>query len=282
MLDDTVDASTVTRQLDGCPVKCFTVFDDQDAGRYWQEADALREETPAFFNAHAQGYWVVTRYDAIKDLYQNVDLFSSESFTAWEPNPPYRFVPDADRPARAHQVPPAAQPEVLARRRRPRRGAGTGHRPPHDRRDRGDGRVRLRHRVRHPLPDRGVPHRHRPPARGRRPPRAVGRELLPRPERRRGQDRRHGRRPRRHPRLLRRRHRRPARHAPGDPETDLVSHLLASTRRRRAADRHRAPRHVHGARARRARHDAAASSGTCSSTSPSTPTCASRSSTTRR
>ena len=93
MLDDTVDASTVTRELGDCPVKCFTVFDDQDAGRYWQEADALREETPAFFNAHAQGYWVVTRYDAIKDLYQSVDLFSSESFTAWEPNPPYRFVP---------------------------------------------------------------------------------------------------------------------------------------------------------------------------------------------
>jgi cytochrome P450 len=93
VLDDTVDASTVTRDLGGCPVKCFTVFDDQDAGRYWQEADALREETPAFFTAHAQGYWVVTRYDAIKDLYQDVDLFSSESFTAWEPNPPYRFVP---------------------------------------------------------------------------------------------------------------------------------------------------------------------------------------------
>jgi cytochrome P450 len=93
VLDDTVDASTVTRDLGGCPVKCFTVFDDQDAGRYWQEADALREETPAFYNAHAQGYWVVTRYDAIKDLYQDVDLFSSESFTAWEPNPPYRFVP---------------------------------------------------------------------------------------------------------------------------------------------------------------------------------------------
>jgi cytochrome P450 len=93
VLDETVDARTVSRDVGSCPVKCFTVFDDQEAGRYWAESDALREETPAFFNDHAQGYWVVTRYEAIKDLYQDVDLFSSESFTAWEPNPPYRFVP---------------------------------------------------------------------------------------------------------------------------------------------------------------------------------------------
>ena len=93
MLDDTIDASTVSRDVGTCPVKHFTVFEDQDAGQYWVEAAALREETPAFFNNHAQGYWVVTRYDAVKDLYQSVDLFSSESFTAWEPNPPYRFVP---------------------------------------------------------------------------------------------------------------------------------------------------------------------------------------------
>ena len=93
MLDDTVDPETVARDVGGCPVKCFTVFDDQPAGQYWAEGDALREETPAFFNQHAQGYWVVTRYDAVRDLYQSADVFSSESFTAWEPNPPYRFVP---------------------------------------------------------------------------------------------------------------------------------------------------------------------------------------------
>ena len=93
MLDDTVDASTVTRQLDGCPVKCFTVFDDQDAGRYWQEADALREETPAFFNAHAQGYWVVTRYERSRTSTRTATCSRASRSRAWEPNPPYRFVP---------------------------------------------------------------------------------------------------------------------------------------------------------------------------------------------
>jgi len=87
VLDDTVDPETVARDVGGCPVKCFTVFDDQPAGQYWAEGDALREETPAFFNQHAQGYWVVTRYDAVRDLYQSADVFSSESFTAWDPHP---------------------------------------------------------------------------------------------------------------------------------------------------------------------------------------------------
>ena len=93
MSDDTLERGTVQRDLGGCPVKQFIVSEDQPAGLYWEQSSALREETPAFFNDHAQGYWVVTRYEQVKDLYQNVDLFSSESFTAWEPNPPYRFVP---------------------------------------------------------------------------------------------------------------------------------------------------------------------------------------------
>jgi hypothetical protein len=53
VLDDSVDASTLPREVGGCPVKCITVFDDQAAGGYWQQADAVREETPAFSNAHA-------------------------------------------------------------------------------------------------------------------------------------------------------------------------------------------------------------------------------------
>ena len=96
MTDDTIERNTVPRDTGGCPVKLFTVSEDQEAGVYWQQAAMLREETPAFFNTHAQGYWVVTRYEQVKELYQNVELFSSESFTAWEPEPalPLRAHPD--------------------------------------------------------------------------------------------------------------------------------------------------------------------------------------------
>jgi cytochrome P450 len=53
----------------------------------------MREQSPVFFNQFAQGYWVFTRHDAVQDIYKREDLFSSESITAWEPEPHYRFIP---------------------------------------------------------------------------------------------------------------------------------------------------------------------------------------------
>ena len=56
-------------------------------------ADELREQGPVFFNTFAQGYWVFTRHDAVRDIYKTPELFSSESITPWQPDPIYRFVP---------------------------------------------------------------------------------------------------------------------------------------------------------------------------------------------
>jgi cytochrome P450 len=87
------------RELGGCPVIHADFSSPKEAGRYWQWADELRESGPAFFNTFAQGYWVFTRHDEVRDIYQNPDLFSSESITPWEPEPVYRFVPtQIDRP----------------------------------------------------------------------------------------------------------------------------------------------------------------------------------------
>ncbi len=65
----------------------------QAAGCHWQLADELRETSPVYFNTFAQGYWVFTRHDAVRDIYKTADLFSSESITPWQPDPVYRFVP---------------------------------------------------------------------------------------------------------------------------------------------------------------------------------------------
>jgi cytochrome P450 len=65
----------------------------RQAGSHWQWADQLREESPLYFNTYAQGYWIFTRHDAVRDMYKNPQIFSSESITPWEPEPIYRFVP---------------------------------------------------------------------------------------------------------------------------------------------------------------------------------------------
>ena len=85
--------AAVERELGGCPVMHRDFSPAQPAGCHWEQADELRESSPLHFNTFAQGYWVFTRHDAVRDIYKTPEIFSSESFTPWEPNPPYRFVP---------------------------------------------------------------------------------------------------------------------------------------------------------------------------------------------
>lgn len=77
----------------GCPVVHLDASPPLEAGSHWQKANELRETSPVFFNTHAQGYWMFTRYDEVREMYQHPEIFSSESITPWEPEPVYRFVP---------------------------------------------------------------------------------------------------------------------------------------------------------------------------------------------
>jgi cytochrome P450 len=83
----------VERDLGGCPVIHVDVAPSLEAGSYWRKADELRETSPAFFNTMAQGFWMFTRHEQVRDIYQHPETFSSESITPWEPEPVYRFVP---------------------------------------------------------------------------------------------------------------------------------------------------------------------------------------------
>lgn len=94
-MPDTASESTsvAERDLGGCPVVHVEVSAPMQAGSYWRRADELRETGSRFFNTLAQGFWMFTRHEQVREIYQNPDLFSSESFTPWEPEPVYRFVP---------------------------------------------------------------------------------------------------------------------------------------------------------------------------------------------
>jgi cytochrome P450 len=77
----------------GCPVIHLDASAPLEVGAHWEKANELRETSPAFFNTHAQGYWVFTRYDEVREMYQHPEIFSSEAITPWDPDPVYRFVP---------------------------------------------------------------------------------------------------------------------------------------------------------------------------------------------
>lgn len=63
------------------------------AGEHWRELDALREQHRFFWNTYGSGYWVLTRYDDIKEASHQPDIFSNHSIVATDPEPAYRFLP---------------------------------------------------------------------------------------------------------------------------------------------------------------------------------------------
>jgi cytochrome P450 len=84
---------SLERGVGGCPVMHHDFSHAREVGSHWELAKQLRESCPVFFNTYAQGYWVFTRHDAVREIYKNPDIFSSESITPWEPEPIYRLVP---------------------------------------------------------------------------------------------------------------------------------------------------------------------------------------------
>jgi cytochrome P450 len=59
-----------------------------------QALDELRAKHPYFWSTFAQGFWVLTRAEAIRDAYQNPKVFSSSAMVAFEPDPPYLWIPE--------------------------------------------------------------------------------------------------------------------------------------------------------------------------------------------
>jgi cytochrome P450 len=91
----TAPVETAERDLGGCPVVHLDVTKPRPYGAHWELAKDLRETCPHFWTDYegGGGYWVFTQHDAVRDIYKTPEVFSSESFTPWEPNPVYRFVP---------------------------------------------------------------------------------------------------------------------------------------------------------------------------------------------
>src|SRR6201990_2676229 len=177
-MTDTLPSAAVGRELGGCPVMHRDFSRAQAAGCHWEQADELRESSPLYFNTFAQGYWVFTRYDAVRDMYKTRDLFSSASITPWEPDPIYRFVPTQIDPPDHIQYRRILNPWFAPR------AVDAAAAPP---------------------PDRGVPEHDRDRPRRRGHLRSVGRGLLRRLRRRSRLRRGHGRGARGHPRILGRR-----------------------------------------------------------------------------
>lgn len=77
-----------------CPVEQFSfAVTGREPLSAYREMVELQARHAVFRSPEAQGYWVFTRHDAILEVLQNPDLFSSKAIWAPDPDPPYRFIP---------------------------------------------------------------------------------------------------------------------------------------------------------------------------------------------
>jgi cytochrome P450 len=63
------------------------------ATTHWDEIDELREEHRFFWNTSGPGYWVLTRFEDIREAFQSPETFCNHSIVATDPDPQYRFLP---------------------------------------------------------------------------------------------------------------------------------------------------------------------------------------------
>ena len=77
----------------GCPVIHEEFFVPRALGSHWALGDRLREHGSVHWNTQAQGYWMFAGMDAVRDIFQNTEVFSSRSITPWDPFPEYRTIP---------------------------------------------------------------------------------------------------------------------------------------------------------------------------------------------
>lgn len=75
------------------PVLDFDVNGVAPIGAHWREIDDLQREHDFFWTTYAQGHWVLTDPEAIREAFRTPELFSCNSAVAAEPNPGYRWIP---------------------------------------------------------------------------------------------------------------------------------------------------------------------------------------------
>ncbi len=68
------------------------------AGHFYDVVDDLRAKHRWYWNQCGPGYWVLTRYQDIREAFQTPEIFSNESIVPVDPDPAYRFLPSLTDP----------------------------------------------------------------------------------------------------------------------------------------------------------------------------------------
>jgi cytochrome P450 len=101
------------------PVVTFDYSERKPEGTWFKTYDALRGRFPWYRNEFGPGFWTVCNYEGILQILQNPEVFSSSVVVAYEPDPPYKWIPemlDGDEHRQwRHQLGPLFSPVAVER-----------------------------------------------------------------------------------------------------------------------------------------------------------------------
>lgn len=84
------------RALGGCPVLDDDFRVDRPAFWHYDRLNEVREASPVYWNAN--GFWMVTRFDAVREALQNPEVFTNDTVSPFEPEPSLRLLPQLLNP----------------------------------------------------------------------------------------------------------------------------------------------------------------------------------------
>jgi cytochrome P450 len=90
---------SVEGEKDGWPVIHYDFGARRRLHGFHQELDELRERSPFYWSTYGPvGFWMIMRYDDVREAYQRYEVFSSDSIDPLDPDPAYRFIPTLINP----------------------------------------------------------------------------------------------------------------------------------------------------------------------------------------
>jgi cytochrome P450 len=90
---------TIEGEKAGWPVLHYDFGATRPLHGFHRELDELRERSPFYWSTYGPvGFWMIMRYEHVREAYQRHEVFSSDSIDPLDPDPAYRFIPTLVNP----------------------------------------------------------------------------------------------------------------------------------------------------------------------------------------
>src|SRR5262245_27635296 len=76
----------------GCPIVHLDYGPEHRVGEVLSALDEARELGDILWNTNG-GYWVATRSTLVREIFQTPGIFTNDSISPGDPDPPYKWIP---------------------------------------------------------------------------------------------------------------------------------------------------------------------------------------------